>query len=129
MAGKFTYIVGVLRNCDAAYIIIDHIHICFSGVLSCRAPRLIFQTISQKSDVHDGVHQVLRYVQFSLFIEQKSVSLERCNPWPHVANGHITLSQLLSLLRHSHCDVIGYQAGHAQRYGRTDVTYLTAINI
>jgi len=32
-----------------------------------RAPRLIFQTISQKSDVHDGVHQALRYVQFSLF--------------------------------------------------------------
>jgi len=41
----------------------------------------------------------------------------------HVANRHISISQLLSLWRHSHCDVICYSAGHAQRYGRTYVTY------
>ena len=62
-------------------------------------------------------------------------TLERCNPWPHVANHHISISQLLSLWRHSHYDVIRYWAGHAQRYGRTYVTYvrtatvLTAFNI
>jgi len=44
--------------------------------------------------------------------------LERCNPWPHVANRHISgryrqrLSQLLLLWRHWR---------HAQRYGRTKV--------
>jgi len=33
-------------------------------------------------------------------------SVERCNPWPHVANRHISISQLLSLWRHFHYDVI-----------------------
>jgi len=65
-----------------------------------------------------------------------SIVRERCNPWPHVANRHISISQLLSLWRHSHydvsrlrcsrrskppfslwrhshCDVIRYWAGHA----------------
>jgi len=28
-----------------------------------------------------------------------------CNPWPHVANRRISISQLLSLRRHSHYDV------------------------
>ena len=32
-------------------------------------------------------------------------SLKRCNPWPHVANRHISISQLLLLWRHSHYDV------------------------
>ena len=59
---------------------------------------------------------------------------EHCNPWPHVANRHISISQLLSLWRHSHCDVIRYWAGHAQRYGRTLRTlrtygHLNALNI
>ena len=31
--------------------------------------------------------------------------LERCNPWPHVANRIISIIQLLSLWRHSHYDV------------------------
>jgi len=53
------------------------------------------------------------------------VLLERCNPWPHVANRQISISQLLSLWRHSHYDVICYWAGHAQRDGRTYVrTYV-----
>jgi len=26
--------------------------------------------------------------------------LQHCNPWPHVANRHISISQLLSLWRH-----------------------------
>jgi len=49
--------------------------------------------------------------------------LERCNPWPHVANRHISISQLLSSWRHSHCDVIRYWAGtgNVHRYGRTYV--------
>jgi len=31
--------------------------------------------------------------------------LERWNPWPHVANRHVSISQLLSLWRRSHYDV------------------------
>jgi len=31
--------------------------------------------------------------------------LERCNPWPHAANRHISISQLLSSWRHTHYDV------------------------
>jgi len=66
--------------------------------------------------------------------------IEWCNPWLHVASRHISISQLLSLWRHSHydfscprclqppfslwrrshCDVICYWAGHAHRYGLTD---------
>ena len=34
------------------------------------------------------------------------VTVERCNLWPHVASRHISISQLLSLWRHSHYDVI-----------------------
>jgi len=74
-------------------------------------------------------------------------ALERCNPWPRVANRHITISQLLPLWRHSHFDGYGYAYGarsprshyavirywtvHAHRYGRTYVRYghLTAYNI
>jgi len=77
-----------------------------------------------------------------------SVVLERCNPWPHVADRHISTSHLLSLWphshydvsrlrrsqppfslwRHSHCDVIHYWAGHAHHYGRT-YGHLTTFNI
>jgi len=71
------------------------------------------------------------------------VILERCNPWPHVVNRdisqasychcdvtHYDVSRLRRsrrsqppfwLWRHSHCDVIRYWAGHAQRYGCTNV--------
>jgi len=35
-----------------------------------------------------------------------TINIERCNPWPHVTNRHISISQLLSLWRHSHYDVI-----------------------
>jgi len=31
--------------------------------------------------------------------------LERCNPWPHVANRHISITQLVSLWHHSYYDV------------------------
>jgi len=58
--------------------------------------------------------------------------LEWCNPWPHVAYRHISISQLLSSWRQSHCDVIRYWAGNVHRYVRTYVcTYghLTAFNI
>jgi len=53
------------------------------------------------------------------------VILERCNLWPHVANRHISISQLLSSWRYSHYDVICYWAGHAWRDGWTDIrTYV-----
>jgi len=62
-------------------------------------------------------------VNLPLFLlsQLASTALERWNPWPHVPNRHISISQLLSLWRHSHYDVIRYWAGHAQRYGRTNV--------
>ena len=54
------------------------------------------------------------------FPDQNNIwTIEQCNPWPHVANRHISISELLSLWRHSHCDVIRYWACHAHRYGRT----------
>ena len=54
------------------------------------------------------------------------IALERCNPWPHVANRHISMSQLLSLWRHSHYDVIFIMTSLAPRpplrtYVRTNV--------
>ena len=49
-----------------------------------------------------------------------SSPLERCNPWPHVANRRISISQLLSLWRHSHYDVIrvsrAYGTGSPRSY-------------
>jgi len=36
--------------------------------------------------------------------------LERCNPWLHVANCHVSISQLLSLWRQSHYDVISHDS-------------------
>jgi len=41
---------------------------------------------------------------FTLLCLDCCVQLERCNPWPHVANCHVSISQLLSLWRHSHYD-------------------------
>jgi len=41
-----------------------------------------------------------------------------------VANHHISITQLLSLWRHSHYDVIRYWAGHAHHYERMYVTYV-----
>ena len=69
------------------------------------ANRLIFKSL--KRNVSRGR---------KLFKRAFKRKLERCNPWPRVANRHISISRLLSLWRHSHYDVIRYWAGHAQRY-------------
>jgi len=53
-----------------------------------------------------------------------SIILERCNPWPHVANRHISgryhqrLSQLLLLWRHFHYDVIRAAGAYGARNPR-----------
>jgi len=39
------------------------------------------------------------------FVSLVLITLEWCNPWPLVANRHISISQILSLWRHSHYDV------------------------
>jgi len=48
-------------------------------------------------------------------LQDDNIMVGQCNTWPHVTNRHISISQLLSLWRHSHCDVIRYWAGHAHR--------------
>jgi len=55
---------------------------------------------------------------FSLWRHSRGSRLRRSQP----------ASQLFSLWRHSHCDVICYWAGHAQRYRRT-FRHVTAFNI
>jgi len=54
--------------------------------------------------------------------------VERWNPWPHVANRHISISQLLSLWRHSHYGVIRYWAGETRewRHNENDVIMIIA---
>jgi len=86
--------------------------------------------------VADGqVHSVFRaYLRLSFFSHSQIWScglhllLERYNPWPRVANRHISISQLLSLWRRSHYDVIRYWDGHAQRYRCTTLSH-TSHNI
>jgi len=60
-----------------------------------------------------GTFQKVSYVPYIYTPELGPYNITRaCNPWPHVANRHISgryrqrLSQLLSLWRHSHYDVI-----------------------
>jgi len=51
---------------------------------------------------------------------------QRCHPWPHVANRHISINQLLlSLWHHSHYDVIGATptVTDIRTYVSTNVTY------
>jgi len=45
--------------------------------------------------------------------------LECCNPWPHVANRHNSISQLLSLWCHSHYDVIRASRAYGARSPRS----------
>jgi len=56
----------------------------------------------------------------------KSV-LERCNPWPHVANRHISISQLLSLRRHSRYDVIRASSAYGARSPRSDYDVILVV--
>ena len=56
-----------------------------------------------------------RHTTVPLLTSQTSTTIN--NPWPHVANRHISIIQLLSLWRHSHCNIIRYWAGHAHHYG------------
>ena len=44
-----------------------------------------------------------------------NIVLEHCNPWPHVANRHISISQLLSLWHHCHYDVIRASRAYGAR--------------
>jgi len=48
---------------------------------------------------HASRHTV-NSLQVSTEQSSQSLLLERCHPWPHVANCHISISQLLSSLRH-----------------------------
>ena len=45
--------------------------------------------------------------------------LARCNPWSHVANRHLPISQLLSLWRHSHYHVIRASRAYGARSPRS----------
>ena len=71
------------------------------------------------------VESFLRWQWNTIYTSSYTRALQ---PWPHVANRHISINQLLSLWRHFYCDIIRYEAGHAQRYGRT-YGHLTVFNI
>jgi len=45
----------------------------------------------------------------------RSHKKEWCNPWPHVANRHMSISQLLSLWYHSHYDIICASCAYGTR--------------
>ena len=107
--------------------------------------KLSVLTSLSKGDEYPGLHSFIFYLFFSFMGHSMLLPLpfsqtgcpsyytytravQPCNPWPHVASRHISISQLLSLWRHSHCNVIGYWAGHAHRYRRT-YGHLTAFNI
>ena len=56
------------------------------------------------------------------------LQLERCNPWPHVANRHISISQLLSLIRHSHYDLILIATSFANELATPTATDVRALS-
>jgi len=70
-------------------------------LLKCPRPRHCLDTVIKDTTRYDAL--CLRAP--IAIIRCVTSILERCNPWPHVANRHISISQLLSLWRHSHYDV------------------------
>jgi len=77
------------------------------------------------------------HVQAQISKSEVKLILEQCNPWPHVANRRISISQLLSLWRHSHYDVLHLQRSQPpfslwhhsllswpRRFGRMYVRYV-----
>jgi len=123
-------------------------HVVFIGHLQAEYMlRLLQRKISSNANyTADEIWTALETLVLPVILIyiQSMWKLERCNPWPHVANRHISsqllslwrhsyydvvraahaygarnpqLSQLFSLWCHSHYDVIRYWIGHAQRYG------------
>jgi len=88
-----------------------------SGEMMMRSSLRSSWTVCCVHDVYHRCAAVLLKDNATCLIAAKT--LERCNPWPHVAIRHISISQLLSLWRHSHYDVIRDWAGHARPALRT----------
>jgi len=83
------------------------------GAISCLGTRLGGSKMHALSPVRIYSHKSSgTYLQYSVS-SSCLCRLGHCNLWPHVASCHISgryrqrLSQLFSLWRHSHCDVIG----------------------
>jgi len=57
------------------------------------------------------------------------VGLEHCNPWPHITNRHVPISQLLSLWCHSHYDVISAACTYGARNPRASYAHYDVILI
>jgi len=65
----------------------------FSGIISCSA-RLPKSTCGINGPAMlTSTASSLWHIQWMII----NLFLERCNPWPHVANCHISISQLLSV--------------------------------
>jgi len=80
------------------------------------------------NDLDDGViSKILKFVDDAKIVRKVAdeirlryyhqiyTILERCNSWPHVANRHISISQLLSLWHHFHNDVIRASRAYCAR--------------
>jgi len=122
-------VFNVLQSNVAEALYIIRVFACVLWMLLLMANARRFASLIDGMLTSRSCSLQLRYTRWTV------KTLERCNPWPHVANRRISISQLLSLGRHSHYhisrlrrsqprshyDVICYWAGHAQRDGRTYV--------
>jgi len=67
----------------------------------CRIKRnIILHYIIMTATIY-GI-ELFRYWSVVTDLSTYLLRLKRCNPWPHVANRHISIRQLLSLWRRSH---------------------------
>jgi len=76
----------------------------WADVLRTDAVRQTVRTQQTRSDHTQGEIFVAEKTRRNSLTQSK---LQRCNPWPHVANRHISISQLLSFRCHSHYYVSG----------------------
>jgi len=93
---------------------------------------ILMMSATVSGDLIDGKIQRL-----NLCICARRIPLERCNPWPHVANRHMSISQLLSsccyLFTVSNSGLLSVQRPHPAshthfRHGHISVTDTCEIN-
>jgi len=123
------------HKCEAVACLSSHVKCNFYELLYCvlclwRINLIWFDLMSivaKRSPISDPAEHLFFFCEsnnlnnhiFVLIITRALEPVATCRQSPYLHKPAIIIMTSLSLWRHSHCYVIRYEAGHAQRYGRT----------
>ena len=85
---------------DRYRYLLDGSAICFPFPVRLRSAAFIITDRPLHASFHRRRPDISGYCRLHICLSTSSplpLLLQRCNPWPHVANRHISISQLLSL--------------------------------